>query len=71
MERMRLQTMLLINVHIKKEKQFKSPKRFLPFPWDEDEYKNPKDVQKQSVDEMKGVLMALAGSSKNIKKKNT
>ena len=34
---MRLQTMQLINIHLKRAKQYKDPTAFMRFPWEKDE----------------------------------
>lgn len=67
---MRIQTMILLNPHLKKEHMHKSPEKFMPFPWEKgDKWKDPKDVQKQSVEEMKAVMMAIASSQNKRKRK--
>lgn len=69
-ETMRLQTMILFNPSLKEGHQYKSPKKFMPFPWDEGvKWQNPEDVKKQSVEEMKAVMMEIA-SSNNKKKRD-
>lgn len=61
-ETMRLSTMILNNANLKKESRYSDPKKFMPFPWD-------KEAKKQTVDEMKSILMGIAASqNKKVKK---
>lgn len=68
-EAMRLQTMVLFNPHAKHP--YKDPMKFMPFPWDKEkqEWKNPAEVQKQSVEEMKAVMMSIASTTNKKSKK--
>jgi len=53
-EVMRIQTMYLINVQVKKESQIWQQQKFMPFTWDD------KEVKKQSVEEMKQIMFGIA-----------
>lgn len=54
LEVIRLQTLILRNVHYERKDQISDPKRLFPFPWDKPD--GPMDI-----DKMKSVLRGLAG----------
>ena len=63
-EVMRLQTMILNNPNLKKQDRYSDPKKFMPFPWDKDVLK-----KKQSVEDMKSILLGIAArQNKKVKK---
>lgn len=70
-EVMRVQTMILLNPHLQKAHMHKSPEKFMPLPWDkkDSEWKKPEDVRKQSVGEMKSILMGMAKNTKGDESK--
>jgi len=51
-ERMRLQTMFLVNTQIRREKQFTNPKKLMKFKWDK--------LQEQTTDEISNKVKSLA-----------
>jgi hypothetical protein len=66
-ERMRLQTMYLVNIQVRKEDQKQDVTKFMPLPWDE---KKKQSIEKQSVDDMKNTLLSIAKRvNKNEKSK--
>ena len=61
---MRLQTVFLLNVQLAKKDKISDVTKLMKFPWDKEQ---PKEVRKQSVEEMKQVLMGIVKSVKNKK----
>jgi hypothetical protein len=57
----RFQAVLLINPHLKRGQQYKDPMELIKFSWE----KNV--IKKQSVEEMKQELMAIAAAAKRRK----
>lgn len=61
---MRLQTFFLLNVQLERKNQIKEVEKLISFPWDK---KNSEPVKKQSVEEMKQILIGITKKS-NTKK---
>lgn len=60
---MRLQTVFLLNVQLSKKDRIREVTQLMKFPWDKEVVKGEK---KQSVEEMKQILLGIA---KTVKKK--
>lgn len=61
-ETMRISTMILNNANLKKNDRYSDPKKFMPFPWD-------KANKKQSVEDMKNIMLGIASTqNKKVKK---
>ena len=62
-EVMRQQTMYLINIQVKESSRIYELERFMPFSWDK------KQKRKQTVEEMKQIMMSIARrQNKSVKK---
>jgi hypothetical protein len=64
-ERMRLQTMYLVNTQLERNKQFKDPKRLMKFKWDELKQMS----QQELVNKVKALATIFKGRVKVKKKK--
>lgn len=51
---MRLQTLYLVNIQMEKKHHITDVRKLMAFPWDS------KEIKKQSVEEMKHILMGVA-----------
>lgn len=60
---MRLQTFFLVNLQLARKDKIKDVHKLMPFPWDKEQ---SKEVKKQSVEEMKQILLGIV---KSVKKK--
>lgn len=61
---MRLQTMVITNMFVKRGNQIKDPRQLFHFPWDDE-----KSQEKQTVEEMKNMLYTIAAAqNRRIKK---
>ena len=50
MERMRIQTLALVNIQMEQKNQFSSAEKFMAFPWDKYKPKPKKDIAKTKAD---------------------
>ena len=60
----RFHALLVINPTLEKGKQLKSPRQLVSFAWEKEEVE-----EKQSMEQMKSLLMGIARSGKNKNKK--
>jgi hypothetical protein len=68
-ESMRLQTVHLVNVHLKRGHQIRKLTRLMTFPWDEPISEYTKNPKKQTMEEMKEIMLKFAErQNKAIKK---